>query len=74
MSALKLPTTESILLVAFRAVKEGRESDPAELVAAYERHFATTVPVWPTRPPVFERFSIVDPNIRMTVKSTTVAD
>ncbi|WP_374567533.1 hypothetical protein [Ideonella sp.] len=71
MHTLSLPATENILLIAFRAVAEGRPSDPAELVAAYERHFTTTVPVPAVQPPVFERFSLVDPNIRMIVQSST---
>lgn len=71
MNTLSLPIGENILLAAFRAVTESRGADPAELVAAYEQHFTTTVPVPPTQPPVFERFSLVDPNIRMIVQSST---
>lgn len=71
MNALSLPTSENILLAAFRTVTEGRISDPAELVAAYERHFASAVQVPAAQPSVFERFSLVDPNIRMTVQSGT---
>jgi hypothetical protein len=70
MSELHLPTGENILMAAYRAVAEGR-SDPSELVASYEQHFTSTVPVPPAQPPVFERFSLVDPSIRMTVQSST---
>lgn len=72
MNALCLPVGENILMAAFRAVAERPGVEPAELVAAYEQHFTTTVPVPPTQPPVFERFSLIDPNIRMTVQSSTV--
>lgn len=71
MSALQLPTGENILLSAFRAVAEGRIVEPAKLVAEYERHFITAVPVPPTQPHTFERFSLVDPTIRMTVQSNS---
>ena len=73
MSALQLPTGENILLSAFRAVAEGRIAEPTELVAEYERLFTTAVPVPPTQPQVFERFSLVDPTIRMTVRSSTAS-
>lgn len=71
MSELHLPTGENILMAAYRAVAEGRSTDPNELVASYEQHFRSAVPVPPAQPPVFERFSLVDPNIRMTVQSST---
>ena len=71
MSELHLPTGENILIAAFRAVAEGRSTDPSELVACYEHHFKSTVTAPPARSPVFERFSLVDPNIRMTVQSST---
>lgn len=71
MYALQLPTGENILMAAFRAVSEGRSAEPAELVAAYEQHFTSAVPVPPSQPQLFERFSLVDPNIRMTVQSST---
>ena len=74
MSALQLPTGENILLSAFRAVAEGRISEPNELVAEYERLFTTAVPVPPTQPQVFQRFSLVDPTVRMTVRSSTASD
>ncbi len=71
MSELHLPTGENILMAAYRAVTESRGSDAKELVAAYEQHFESTVPVPPSQPPVFERFSRVDPTVRMTVQSST---
>lgn len=71
MNTLSLPVGENILMAAFRAVAERRAVEPAELVVVYEQHFATTVPVPPAQPPVFERFSLIDPNIRMTVQSST---
>jgi hypothetical protein len=74
MSALHLPTGENILMAAFRSVAEGRNADPKELVATYQQHFKSAVPVPPAQPRFFERFSLVDPNIRMTVQSTTATD
>jgi hypothetical protein len=71
MSELHLPIGENILMAAYLAVAEGRSSDPSELVASYEQHFKSTVTVPPAQPPVFERFSLVDPSIRMTVQSST---
>ena len=71
MNTLCLPVGENILMAAFRAVVEGQLAEPAELVAAYERHFGTVPPVSHTQPPVFERFSLVDPTIKMTVQSST---
>jgi len=74
MSALHLPVGENILLAAYRAVTEGQTAGPAELVAAYEEHFKTAVLTPSAQPQVFERFSLVDPNIRMTVRSSTAPD
>jgi len=71
MNTLSLPVGENILMAAYRAVTDGRVAEPAELVAAYEQHFTPTVSVSPVQPPVFERFSLVDPTIRMTVRSST---
>jgi hypothetical protein len=71
MSELHLPTGENILIAAFRAVAEGRSTDPRELVACYEQHFKSMVTAPQAQSPVFERFSLVDPNIRMTVQSNT---
>jgi hypothetical protein len=71
MNTLSLPVGENILMAAFRAVAEGRDGEQSGLVAAYERHFTTAVPLPPTQPPVFQRFSLVDPNIKMIIQSTT---
>lgn len=74
MSALQLPVGENILVAAYRAMTEGQKAEPSELVATYEEHFKTAVPVPPAQPQVFERFSLVDPNVRMTVRSSTAPD
>jgi hypothetical protein len=73
MNPLQLPTGENILLSAFRAMAEGELTESTELVAEYERHFITAIPAQPAHPPVFERFSLVDPTIRMTVQSSTAS-
>jgi hypothetical protein len=73
MSTLQLPTGDNLLMAAFRAIAEGQITDPTQLVAAYEQHFRSTVAVPPERPPVFERFSLVDPSIRMCVQSSTAS-
>ncbi len=71
MDKLSLPTGENILMAAFRAVAEAQVTEAAELVAMYEQHFISTVPVPSFQPQTFERFSMVDPNIRLTVQSST---
>lgn len=71
MSTLQLPTGENVLLAAFRALETGQVTKSSDLVAEYERHFTTAVSVPKEQPQVFERFSIVDPSIRMTVQSST---
>lgn len=72
MSTLQLPTGENILMSAFRAVEEGRNATPTDLVAEYEKYFTTTLPSKPTQAQKFERFSLSDPNIRVIVQSNTV--
>lgn len=71
MNALHLPVGENVLMAAFRAVAEGRSAESADLVAAYEQYFTSEVRVAPSQPRVFERFSLVDPTIRMTLQSST---
>lgn len=74
MTELQVPVGENILLSAFRDVNnESATKTSDELMAEYERHFKTTVPTPPVQPQIFERFSLIDPTIRMTVKSSTSA-
>lgn len=74
MSTLHLPAGENILMSAFRAVMEDQKAGPSELVAAYEEHFKTAVLVPSLQPQAFKRFSLVDPNIRLIVCSSTALD
>jgi hypothetical protein len=68
-----LPVGENILMAAFRAVVEGRDARRVDLAEAYSRHFTTVVPAPPIKPHNFERFSLVDPAVTLTVRSSTVA-
>lgn len=71
MSTVSLPVDENILMAAFRAVAERRNAEPADLVAAYGQHFVSAVTLPPAHPPSFDKFSLVDPNVTMTVRSST---
>lgn len=71
MSVLSLPAGENILFEAFRAVADRQSAKPAELVSTYEKHFTTIVPAPSAQPQVFERFSLIDPTIKMIVQSNT---
>jgi len=73
MSTLNLPVGESILFAAFRAVSEKRAAKPTELTAVYEQYFTTIAPAPATQSQVFERFSLIDPSIKMIVQSSTGA-
>lgn len=72
MDAVQLPVEENLLLSAYRSVMERSEADaPAELVADYERYFTTEVVPTPGKSLAFERFSLIDSTVRLTVKSNT---
>lgn len=73
MSKLQLPVGENILLAAFNAVDQKRSVSSSELVAEYDRFFKTSVVAPLAQPQIFERFSIVDPAIRLTIQSTTAS-
>ncbi len=62
---------ENLLLIAYRTVMTSEKVDPASLVAEYERHFSSVVQQSSTKKHVFERFSMADSNICVTVKSNT---
>lgn len=73
---LKLPTGSGVLKTAFRAVKEKQHATPpdqgVQIVELYANHF--TAPASPCsckHEQCFERFSLVDPNVRTVVGSTT---
>lgn len=67
---LEIPSGENILLAAYREVLEGKQSDPSELVSEYQRYFTVVGPA-PEQRPVYERFSIVDTNVKLTIASNT---
>ncbi len=71
MSDLKLPQGENLLLTAFRAVAEQKAMSSTELAQEYQRYFkiSDVVPVIKNR--AFDRFSIADPSVRITIQSDT---
>jgi hypothetical protein len=71
MSSLKLPAGENVLLAAFRALEQKPTTSPEEMVAHYEQYFKSSVAEPLERSHVFQRFSLVDPNVRLTVQSHT---
>ena len=71
MSTLKSPTSENILLAAFRALEQESAISPEEMVANYDRYFKSSVAEPLEKSPVFERFSLVDPSVRLTIQSHT---
>ena len=71
---LELPTGENSLLAAHKAIEEGRSSvDSEDLQSLYLMHFVPAVPPVSVQPPVFERFSLIDPTIRTIIRSTTAS-
>jgi hypothetical protein len=68
---LEIPSGENILLAAYREVLEGKQIAPSELVSEYQRYFTVVGNPVPERRPVFERFSIVDTNVKLTIASDT---
>jgi hypothetical protein len=73
MTALVAPAGENLLLLAHRAIADKQAPDAAELAAEFHRHFVVTVPPPAGTPPVFERFSLVDPGIRTVIRANTAA-
>jgi hypothetical protein len=71
MSALKLPAGENILLAAFRALEQKPSISAEEMVANYDHYFKSSVAGPLEKSHVFERFSLVDPNVRLTIQSHT---
>ena len=67
----KSPAGENILLEAFRALEQKKVPSPEDLVADYDRIFKSSVAEPLNKSHVFERFSLVDPNIRLTIQSHT---
>ena len=74
IAQLELPTGENSLMVAYKAVEEGGTlADSNQIVAAYQQHFTpTAAPVSPDAK-VFERISLIDPNIRTVVRGSTAS-
>ena len=73
MTELAAPTGENLLLAARRAIADKPAPDAAELAAEFRRHFVVTAPLPAGKPPVFERFSLVDPDIRTVIRANTAA-
>jgi hypothetical protein len=71
MSTLMSPTGENILLAAFRALEQKSTITPEEMVATYDQFFKSSVAEPLDKAHVFERFSLVDPNVRLTIQSHT---
>lgn len=71
MNTLKSPAGENILLVAFCALEQKKATSPEDLVANYDRIFKSSVAEPLDKSHVFERFSLIDPNVRLTIQSHT---
>lgn len=71
MSALMSPVGENILLSAFRALEQKSSIPVEEMVANYDQYFKSSVAEPLEKSHVFERFSLVDPNVRLTIQSHT---
>lgn len=65
------PIGENILSIAFRAVCKKQDMSPTDLISLYHQYFTTAVPVAPIQPFIFERFSLIDSNVTLTVRSST---
>lgn len=71
MCTLKSPAGENILLAAFRALEQKSAISSEEMVANYDQYFKSSVAEPLEKSHVFERFSLVDPNVRLTIQSHT---
>lgn len=74
MIDLHLPNVENVILSAYAAITKERtdgQADVAVLVAQYDDLFVTTAPPTQNRPSRFERFSLIDPNLRTVISSST---
>ncbi|WP_297479891.1 hypothetical protein [Ferrovum sp.] len=71
MNTLKSPAGENILLAASRALEQNKTTSQEDLVANYDRIFKSSVAEPLDNSHVFERFSLIDPNIRLTIQSHT---
>lgn len=70
---LEIPSGENILLAAYREVREGKQSDASGLVSEYQRYFTVVANTELGARPVFERFSIIDTNVKLTIASDTTS-
>lgn len=59
------------ILIAYRAMRAGRGSHSNDLIADYRRFFVIPTQVSGSRVVAFEKFSIIDPNIRTVFQSNT---
>ena len=72
MNKLNLPSGENILLAAFRAVSKNSNADYADIVNTYGDYFVTSAQPSKGTTKNFERFSLIDHNIRTVIQSTTL--
>ena len=71
MSILTPPSGENILFAAFRALEQKTTISSEEMVVNYEKYFKSSVAEPLDKSHIFERFSLVDPNVRLTIQSHT---
>ena len=71
MSSPKLPTGENILLAAFQALEQKPAISTDEMIAKYDHYFKSSVATPIDKSYVFEKFSLVDPRVRLTIQSHT---
>jgi hypothetical protein len=65
------PAVKNILEIAFHAVRQKHDTPSSDLIALYHQHFTTAVSVAQDQPLTFKRFSLIDPNVTLTVRSST---
>jgi hypothetical protein len=71
MTALQLPANGNLLVRAYDSLTNGEAVDPQALVAEHARLFVPAVLAPGKSKVVFERFSLVDPNVRTIIRSST---
>lgn len=62
---------ENLLLLAHRAIADKQDFDAAKMTADFDRLFVVTAPPPTGKTQAFERFSLVNPNIRTVIRANT---
>ena len=73
MSLLKSPTGRNLLLDAARSIEKNRPRRPTDFSDDYTRYFQIVVQTSPKNLRKLDTFTAVDPTIKLTVLSNTLA-